>query len=293
MKLLAVDIGGTKIETAIIGMSGNIKKKSRIKTEAKKGKEKVIKNLVDSINRMKIESITKVGISLPGYTDNEGKILFGGGTLKFLKGVNLKSVIKKHTGLDAYIENDANCFALAEHFFGAGKGYKNMVGVIIGTGVGGGIIINNELVKGVGGSAGEFGHMIIDASSRIRCGCGNYGDFEALCSGPGIIKRFHKLGGENKIKSPDEVFKSESYAARRTKKQTIRYIAVGLANLANTLDTEAFILGGGVSNLSFYKDIRKEFKKYALDSKKNVKILKNKLGDSAGIIGAAVLPTLK
>ena len=172
---------------------------------------------------------------------------------------------------------------------GAGKKTINIIGLIIGTGVGSGIIINKKLYTGQG-YAGEIGHTIIDPSG-LKCSCGNIGDVESWVSGPNIVKRYNLLGGKLKNPTPKEIFKSKEKAARITIDITLEKLAVALANLINTLDPDLIILGGGLSNQPIYKELNKRIKKYTRNPQP-CKIVKNKLGDAAGTLGAAFLHNL-
>ena len=162
---IGIDVGGTKIEGAIVDNNGKIYSSKRIPTQSDKGSNQIIRNIIDVVNSLMNNSnmnIKGIGVSLPGFVDDSGKIVFGGGTLTSMKGVNLKNKLEKKLNLPVFIENDANCFALAEAVYGAGKKSKVVLGIIWGTGIGGGIVINKRVYSGSYGGAGEFGHIVID-----------------------------------------------------------------------------------------------------------------------------------
>lgn len=285
---IGIDLGGTKIDGVLVNDSGKIIKKCRILTEAKKGRKTVINNILNVINQLSTRNISGIGIGIPGIAKN-GKIIFIPNVP--LLNINLKNILERKLKNMVFVENDANCFALAEFMFGAckNKKLKEMVGLIIGTGIGAGIIINKRLYTGSFGGAGELGHNIIDSASRFKCSCGNSGDLESLCSGPSIIRRYKKLKG--RIKNPDAeiILKSNENIARQVTKQTYEYLGIGIANIVNTLNPDLIVLGGGVSKSLSLKHISKEVKKYAVPVlARHVKFVKAKVHDP-GAIGAACL----
>jgi len=280
---IGVDIGGTKIEAILANQKGKILDRYRTLTESHKPKKQILNNIFKAISKVKTKKIAGIGVGIPGIS-KKGKIVLISNIPKF-KNLNLQHLLEKRFRIPVKLENDANCFALAEFLFGAGKRTTNMVGVIIGTGVGGGIIINKKLYSG-NGFAGEIGHTIIDPSG-IRDNCGNIGDLESWCSGPHIVQHYKKEGGKMNAPDPQKIFAGGDPVARKIKQQTIQKLSVGLANIANTFDPDIIVLGGGVSNLQFYSQINKEAKIYVKSNR--IKVVKNKLGDSSGVLGAAAL----
>jgi predicted NBD/HSP70 family sugar kinase len=285
---IGLDVGGTKIEGALFNEKLKAIKKYRKRTEAKKGRNVVLKNILEVINKLKTKKVIGVGLAMPAHERRNGKMT-SINNIPCLTNFNLGSYIKKKVRTKVMIENDANCFALAEQRLGAAKGAKNIIGVIIGTGLGAGLIINNKLYTGADGGAGEIGHTIID-SRGIKCTCGKIGDFESWCAGPNIVRHYKKFGGRITSPDPKKIFYSKEKAAKKVMQQTYKKLGIGLGNIVNVLNPEMIVLGGGVSNLPFYDEIRKTVKKSACPSlAKNVKIVKNELGDSSGAIGAVIL----
>lgn len=295
MYAIAIDIGGTKIEGALVDNNGKIISTKRIATQAEDGKKKILKNIEFLINTIKKnKNIEGIGMSMPGFIDSSGKVLFGGGTLSCLIGVNLKKEIRKITNLPVFLENDANCFALAEAIYGAGKKHRVVLGVIWGTGIGGGIVINKKVFSGANGAAGEFGHNIVDLylKNGKKCGCGQYGCLENLASGKSIVDVYYSTGGVIKNANPRKIYFSSEKVAKETMNKAIFYLGIGISNLVNTLNPDIIVFGGGVSKLPnpVYKKIEKEIKKATLSVlTKNLKIARHKISDSAGIVGAAAL----
>ncbi len=286
--VIGVDVGGTKIDCRLFDKDFNTVRLIRRLTEAKKGRKKVLQNIIEVIKELDRGDVAGVGIAVPGY-EQANKRLTDIHNVPSLMNFNLRNFLSKKLKKLVVIENDANCFALAEQRLGAAKGSKNVVGVILGTGVGAGVIINSELYRGSDGGAGEIGHTIID-SKGIMCTCGKVGDFESWCAGPNIVRHYKLLGGKMKKPDPKKIFYSKDKAAKAVMAQTYEKLGIGLGNVVNTLNPEVIVLGGGVSNLPFYHEIRLAVRKWAYPHlSKKVKIIKNRLGDSSGAIGAAVL----
>ncbi|MBI5881063.1 ROK family protein [archaeon] len=293
---LAIDFGGTNIRGAIIDDKGKTHLSEKVPTEAGKGRTKVVSNLLEVIQRIRAGfkgKIEGIGVSMPGFIDDSGKVVFGGGTLRCLEGVNLKKAVHEKTGLPVFLENDANCFALAEAVFGAGKRYRVVVGVIWGTGIGGGIVVDKKLFRGSFGGAGEFGHMVVAPHERgEKCGCGQSGCLEMMSSGKNIVRRYMEGDGKIKDANARDVYDSKEPVAKNTILTAIHYFGLGLANLVNTLNPDIIILGGGVSKLpdKAYKLLLLEVKKYALPSHTSkLKIVRHGISDDAGLLGAAAL----
>lgn len=265
-------------------------------------KEKTIGNIVSAV------------VSLCGYGRENIKGFrlrgIGIGTAGFLKkgrlemvpnipaimGIMLKNVLqqqlrRRKINSPLYIENDSICFALAEFMFGAARGFENVIGVIVGTGIGGGLILGGRLYRGRDGGAGHIGHTTIDPSGP-RCGCGQLGHFESWCSGKYITQRYIAAGGKIRNPDPHKIFSSKEAVARKVMSETYDKFGIAFANLINTFNPAIIVMGGGVSNLpaEFYRKINAAAKRYAYPAfSKGLKIVKNKLGDSAGVFGAAAL----
>ncbi len=287
---IGLDIGGTKIEGCVVNEKGKIIDKHRIPTEPKKGSKKVTENIFKVIYELKSRNrklnIMGIGAGIPGFTDSKGVIVFCPNAP--LKGVNLASKIKNRFKIPAHIDNDANCFAFAEHMFGAGKGSSVMMGLIVGTGVGGGIIVDGHPLTGYQGGAGEIGHIIFDHNAKQALPGKN--DFEALCAGPGLTKRYKKAGGKIKDPDPKKIFASKDQIAKKIVNEEYRYLGILLAGFVNTLNPDRIVLGGGVSNVLSGKKIEQEIKKFAIPfSAGKVKVKRHRIGDSAGVLGAAAL----
>ncbi|MBN2458258.1 ROK family protein [Candidatus Woesearchaeota archaeon] len=294
---IAIDFGGTKISGAVITDTGRIIKKIRQPTELNKGKKHILKNIVAVIKDLHgtaDKRISGIGISMPGFIDDSGRVVFAGGTLSCLTGFNLKRYLALRTGLSVSIENDANTFALAEATYGAGKGYRVVLGIIWGTGIGGGVVVNRRVLRGAFGAAGEFGHMVIDPTikSGPRCGCGQRACLEMLSSGKNIARMYKRLGGKIRDADVKSIYNSKERIAKKVIGDAIQNLGLGLATVVQVVNPEIIVIGGGVSKLpdEVYSQLKKELKKYAMPIlTKDLRIVRHNISDDAGILGAASL----
>ena len=280
--IIGVDLGGTTIKSALISKAGKIIKKHEIATEAEKGAQKVIKNIICSIEKVKNGKILGIGIGSPGPMDYKRGIITNPVNLPF-KSVPLKKIIQKKYSLPVFLDNDAKCFTLAEAIFGQGKNYENVVGITLGTGFGCGLVINKKIYHGRS-NATEFGHTTIDYKG-IKSKSGNNGSIEEYAAARGITKLF----GNNT--EPKEIYnlalKGNKKAIKAYKKMGA-YLGIALTNIAYTLDPDIIIIGGKISNAwpFFHKSMESEIRKRYFA--KPPRIVKSKLKD-AGILGAAAL----
>ena len=297
--IIGLDIGGTKIALGLVTRQGKIIKKIEFQTEPQKRFEEVIKNIILGLKKLKVTQIGKVGIGIAGQIDSQtGKIIFSPNIPKW-KNIPVAKLLTKKLGLEfkqeknfeIKIGNDANCFALAENIFGAGQKTKHMIGITLGTGIGGGLICNGKLYVGQGYAA-ELGHMILVSQGR-RCPCGKKGCLEAYASGKAIENTYFKITKKKKsaIEIENEAFvKGEKSFAFKIYKEAGKYLGVGLSNLINILDPELIVLGGGLGRSRLLLKFAKEgILKNTFFKKRKTNIVQAKLGKEAGIIGAALL----
>ncbi len=270
---IGVDIGGTKVEAALVSAKGKIVKKVRKPIEANKGGKTALKNIYATIDLLIADRISSICLSTCGVI-RKGKLIYSPNTPK-LVGVDIVGLLHRRYGKKIIYDNDANCFALAEQRFGAAKGHENVVGVIIGTGLGSGIVVGGKVYSGNGGFAGEIGRNFISEN-----------DFENLCSGPAIVRRYKDAGGKIDNPDPKKIFSSREKAAKKVVDETYEHLARGFSMIINTLDPDIIVVGGGLSNLPIYRRLNKDVKKYSV---RNCRIVRNKLGDSSGVIGATLL----
>ena len=295
--LLGIDLGGTKIEGIVLESKENPKEiiRHRINTEEEKGYSQVINNiksLVDYIEKKINYKFDKLGIGTPGTIDPETELLKNSNS-QCLNKMPIQKDLAKTLDKNILIQNDANCFALAETLLGSVKDQypdaKNVFGIIMGTGVGGGVIIDGKTVYGSQGIGGEWGHTIV-TDDGDECYCGKSGCVESVISGRALQIYYNKISG-NKLKFEEIYARKDSDShAKETIDRLITHFGKGLSNVVNILDPEVIVLGGGLSNINeLYIEGYKELKKHVFNPTFNTPILRPKLGDSAGVFGAALL----
>ncbi|MFN4178728.1 MAG: ROK family protein [Armatimonadota bacterium] len=309
---LAIDLGGTKVAAAVVREDGTIVSHATRLTEAHKGGEWVLSRIKEAVlealenSKLHPSQLIGVGMGTPGVVDAEqGVMLSDAVNIPDWKGRNLKSELERVLGLPALIENDANAAGLGEFVFGAGKGSKSLIWVTLGTGIGGAVILNGELIHGISFAAGELGHISIDPNGP-KCGCGNYGCIELYASGPAIAQRAREYvirGVNTKLSTmalPEEL--TAEHVARAAQEgdllaQSIlaeagRLLGVVLSGIVNLLNPDRIVIGGGVAQAGDWllEPIRWEIKRRALpDAAKVLQVVPTALGTNAGILGAAAL----
>jgi fructokinase len=229
------------------------------------------------------------GIGTPGAVSPRSELLKNSNTV-CMNGQPLKSDLEKLLARKIEIQNDANCFALAEALHGAGRGKKLVFGVIMGTGCGGGIVHNGEVITGAQGIAGEWGHMSINPDGPL-CYCGQRGCVETYISGGGLQNRYaERFGAQKTFREIEKDFLAGEANAVAFMKIFFRNFGRALANLTDVLDPDVIVLGGGVSKFgALYTEGVAEVAKYVFNDSLETPIVKNQLGDSAGVIGAALI----
>jgi len=290
--IIGVDLGGTKILTALADSKGHIISTARIDTLASLGQNQVINNILRSINtvckqaKVPLSRVSRIGIGAPGPILGRA-IIVSPPNLPGWLNVNIKSMLQKKLNKQIYIENDANAAALGELLFGAGKGFRNLVYMTISTGIGGGIIIKGKVYTGALGTAGEIGHMVIEPKGP-KCGCGNRGCLEALASGPAIAR----MAGTKNALEAEIAARKGNKKAQKAINTAAKYIGIGIANINNILNPDIFVIGGGVSNMGSLlldpvKSWAREFSMEA--SRKSLIIVPAKLKNNAGVMGAIAI----
>ena len=299
-----VDIGGTTVKMGLFEEDGKILDKWEIVTDTSEEGKAVLPNIASSIEA-KIEEhnldkrdILGIGAGVPAPVNSEG-IVNGSANLGW-KYKEVKKELEELTGVTSYIGNDANVAALGEMWKGGGEGEKNMIMVTLGTGVGGGIIIDGKMLVGANGAGGEIGHICVNYSEKDQCGCGNRGCLEQYASATGIVRLAkQKLGQEMRVtalnkedvtaKDVFDAVKAGDEVAQEIAVEFGRYLGYGLANLAAIADPAVFVIGGGVSKAGevLLSYIEKPFMERAFFANKNVRFVLAQLGNDAGICGAA------
>ena len=289
MKKIGIDLGGTKIEGILVDDNYKTITRKRIPTNQDNGYNSIlesIKNLCMELMPESNENIS-IGVCTPGALSLNSGLIKNSNT-QCLIGKDLQNDLKNILHHDISIENDANCFALAEANLGAGKDSNLVFGVIMGTGVGGGITINGKIHHGRNNIAGEWGHHCLHNDGN-RCYCGNSGCVETYISGPSLEQNWSQLSGLNQS-LPEILQNFDNQHFQNWKKSFIDNFALSLSNVIDILDPDVIILGGGLSNIDFLYDEAKNavYDKVFSDAV-DTPIVKNLLGDSAGVFGACLL----
>ena len=284
---IGVDLGGTKTEIIVLDENLNVLERKRVLTPQNNYNEIIhtIETLVSDVSQN--ISDFSLGICCPGSISKQTGLIKNSNT-QCLIGKSLKKDLEHKLQKTISIENDANCFTLSESKMGAGIGFDLVFGVILGTGVGGGIVINDILHCGRTNIAGEWGHHTLHQNGN-SCYCGKSGCVETYISGPSLEKRWNKLTGLTQ--SMPEIINNFDYTiGEQWKDEFLENFGYGLANVIDILDPDAIILGGGLSNIDFlYTEGTKSIYSKVFSDIVETPILKNKLGDSSGVFGAALL----
>ena len=285
---LGVDLGGTKIEAVLLDESFSVLKRQRVPTP-KNSYQQILGSISSLVSNVS-ENISEfsLGICTPGAISKQTGLIKNSNT-QCLIGRSLKEDLENKLEKKISMENDANCFAMAESVLGAGIGFDLVFGVILGTGVGGGIVIDKKLYSGRTNIAGEWGHHILHRNGN-SCYCGKTGCAETYLSGPSLVRRWTTLTGN--VQTLPEILSciDHNKIGKKWKDEFLENFGYGIANVIDILDPDIIILGGGLSNIDFLYTEGKEsvYNKVFSDSV-DTPILRNKLGDSAGVFGACML----
>ena len=316
MYKLGIDLGGTNIVAGVVDRDYKIIGVGKAKTRAPRPAEEIADDMAKTVFEaienagISIDEIDSMGIGSPGAIDSENGIVTYSNNIGFYQ-VPLAKMMKERVGKDFYIGNDANAAAYGEYIAGAGKGTKNFVAVTLGTGVGGGIIINGEIYTGLGGVGGELGHTVIHMDGEV-CSCGRNGCWEAYASATALIRQtkqamkrypesemWNLCGGSLDNVSGITAFnamRKGDYAGKMVVDKYIEYIAVGLSNMINIFQPEVICIGGGISREgdTLIVPLREIVagENYGRNMKEKVVVKAADLGNDAGIIGAAYLCNL-
>jgi fructokinase len=292
MYRIGIDLGGTKIEGVVLDAGGKEIVRKRISTERQHGYQHIlnrIKLLHDELLAAVPGQPTTFGIGTPGAISPHTGLLKNSNTV-CMNGQPVKTDLERMLGRKIEIQNDANCFALAEALLGAGRGKRLVFGVIMGTGCGGGIVYKGEVFTGPQAIAGEWGHMSIDPNGPL-CYCGQKGCTETFISGGGLEKRYEeKYGVHRPLKEIEREYFAGEPKSVEFMNQFFDRFGRAMANLIDILDPDIVVLGGGVSNFkAVYTEGVAAVKKYVFTDELETPIVKHQLGDSAGVLGAALV----
>jgi len=312
--ITGVDLGGTTTKIAFITMDGEIVHKWEIPTDNSNEGQNITTNIAEAIDEKLAKlgetknKLAGIGMGAPGPVDYETGIILNVVNLGWKDNYPLKDSLETASSLPAAIENDANCAALGEMWKGAGNGAKDLVCVTLGTGVGGGVIANGNIVQGINGAAGEIGHITAAPNGGSPCNCGKTGCLETIASATGIVRlamaelnkhessgELSKLLKENGKITAKDVFdsaKNGDQLSKRVLAEVSFHLGFVLANIANTLNPGKIVLGGGVSKAGniLLEAVNENFAKYSFSAvKDSTELALATLGNDAGVLGAAWL----
>ena len=310
--VIGVDLGGTKILTALANREGRVLAEQKIPTEAAKGQQHVIAQIVQSVEHVRkkagvqTEQVPVLALGSPGPLDTRTGVIRFAPNLAW-HDLPIRQALERQLSIPVLLDNDANLAALGEHVYGAGRGEDNMVYITVSTGIGGGLIFGGRLYHGFTDGAGEIGHMTVSPDGPL-CGCGNRGCLEALASGTAIARDARELatrgrgaqilaaaGGD--VAGITAVTVAAAAAAGDDTAQSIicraaRYLGIGIANIINLLNPSLVVLGGGVMNIGepVWQNLRTEVRARTLEEAgKSVRLAAAELGGRAGVMGAIAL----
>lgn len=300
---IGIDIGGTHLRFAMIRRDGIILEKRKFFTNDFQGVEPLIDKLsfeIESICRTisSDEIIKGIGVGFPGIINYRDGIVKYSPNLKGWKDVTLKNILEERTGKPVVLDNDANAYAYGEMIAGAGRDLRSFVLLTLGTGIGGGVIIDRKLWRGSIGMAGEVGHMVVEPDG-LDCECGGKGCLELYGSVKFIEREVAAVSGISGHITADEAYrwaKEGDQAIMVIFKRLGKYLGIGISNLINILNVDSVIIGGGVSNAwdLFIEELLEELKRRSFVFRENpVEIRRSELGDDASLIGAAYLVFLE
>ncbi len=311
-KLLAgCDLGGTNIVSAVVTLSGKILAKDKRPTEAFRGQDTVLKNIRDSIHSaiaqsgVQVKQLMAVGVGSPGPLNTTRGVIYETPNLPFKKGLAIRSLLQKHFPCPVFLENDANAAAWGEKWVGAAKSCDDVICLTLGTGVGGGIILDGKLWRGKDDSAAELGHMILFPGG-VRCNCGNQGCLESYASATATARRAREAvqSGQKTVLTrlsqgdPAKITSALVYQgilqgdklSKKIMEDTGKYLGIVIGTLLNILNPQIVVLSGGMISAGrwLFDPIRETAKKHCWAvAFKRARIVPARLGDDAGVIGAA------
>ena len=291
---IAVDLGGTQLRAALVDDAGNILERDSVLTDADSGPDKVVQQIGELVEKVKAKGrglkILGVGVSSPGPLDTEKGLALSLPTLRGFTEFPLRDALQKTLQMDVKLENDGIAAAIGEWRFGAGQGLSNLVYVTVSTGVGGGVIVDNHVMRGRKGMGGHVGHMAIEPDGLL-CNCGNRGCIEAYAAGPAFTARARKRMGNPSITTKDvfSAAKSGDASALELVAHEAKLLGLCFTSLLHLFSPEILVMGGGLSNEfeALYPAIRAYMDANAMAAFKDVPLVKARLGDNSGLIGAA------
>lgn len=310
-RVIAVDLGGTNIKAGLVDRNGDILKQAGVPTMAHEGPERVVDRIADLARDLRgkdTEGLVGIAVGAPGPLHPTSGLIYTTPNMPGWENFQLRDALRKRLDMRVEVENDANCAALGESWKGAGREARTMILLTLGTGIGGGILIDGRPINGSQMAAGEVGHTVINFNGP-KCNCGNHGCLEAYCGTPGIVSRawehLEKPGtvsvlrdwaGDDRFNlTPEMISKAAAKGdgvALFVLRETGKLLGVGIVTLVNLFAPDIVVLGGGVAAAGevLFSAVREEVRRRALPpANEQVKIVAAALGNNAGIVGAAAL----
>jgi glucokinase len=287
MRAIGLDVGGTNIKAGVIDKDGKIIKRILTPTCSHRGPLEVVQRICDVVNQFDTKNVIGAGIGIAGILNHSRNQIHCSPHLKGIEKINLYKEIKKRVRARFCLENDANMAAYGEKWLGGGRGVKNFVLLTLGTGIGGGVVVNGELVVGERNSGAELGHVKVSYEGE-RCECGGRGCAEAYASATAIVKRYNRIF--NREITAQQIFdraKTWDRVCWKIVNEAIEYLAILIANLVHIFSPQKVLLSGGIANAGriLYEPLKKRVKKHLIKGF-DIKIERAKLGEDAGFIGA-------
>ena len=299
--VVCFDVGGTFIKYAVINSFGEILCKGKFPTPEHNCKITIPEKMIEIIEELKKEyELHSVGICTAGLVDSKNGVVITANNFPEYSGARLAEAVKQGTGLNTFVENDVNAAALGEMWKGAAKGSDSFVCIALGTGVGGAIVIDGKVVKGISGAAGEVGHIIVNEKGE-QCGCGTIGCYERYASTSAFIRSYiNSCRGQRLIIDEDEIdgetimklVNGGDKLATEVYNQFLDHVVTGIVSLTHLLDPGLIVVGGGISAQGevFFKELNNRFKKRAIkDYADHTNIVQAQLKNDAGIYGACYI----
>ena len=302
--VFAVDLGGTHLRVALVDDSGKILKQLKQETPRGESAGCIVNALANAAEQWSDEKqrVVAVSIMVPGAVDSDKAVVVQAPNLPSLVNFNLKAALQERLGWPVFLENDANAAAVGEMWLGAARGCHDVMSITLGTGVGGGLILDGELWRGSHGSAGEIGHTAVDPFSGLKCKCGNIGCLELFASATAIVR----MTRESLSSFPESSLKTGELTAERVYeagragdelaiavfKRFGMYLGIGIANIINLIDGQIIVISGGAANGwdLFATEMYRQVEERAFRSiSREVRIARAECGDNAGLLGAARL----
>ncbi len=304
--VFAADLGGTHLRSALVDQNGKTDGLKKQATPRAEKPDEIVRALVEAFHECEAQpsgSVSAISVAVPGTVNVAEGLVITAPNLKSLDGFLLGPALTSELGRPVTIENDANAAAVGEWWQGAGRGYQTLICITLGTGVGGGIILEGKLWRGVDGSAGEVGHISVDPFGGVVCGCGSSGCLEVYASATAIVRMTREMRprySESKLSVSEELTSENIFdagsegdpLALKVFNRMGTYLGVGIASLINLFNPELIVIGGGVANAweLFETPMREQIAKRAFPvPAQRAKVVKSECGDNAGLLGVARL----